>query len=394
MASPHWIYCYLYLRAAAEMEICMREREVFLDKLRVSATCAVVLLHTVTGVMDTTDMSIFPVEYKVFLTVMDLICWCVPVFVLISGYLFLNPAREISWRQMLTKYCRRILQALFLFGVPYALLEQIATERTFRMGMLGNSFLMVLQGKSWSHMWYLYMILVLYLLTPVMKRLLERTPRPALYVLLGVLAAGGSILPYLGKLFEWELQTVLPDGTIYLFYYLCGYLFSSRRGRSVPAGVEVRSAPAGVEGRNPEGAAERRMRAMGRILCAAAAVTALGMAVSRLSGNYTVQMAYNYPFTVMLALFLFGWGFVRSRAGAGRTAQKNTGFWSNTAALTFAVYLIHPVFLNVFYKFLHITPLDFNIGVSLPLFFAATLALSFGAAWVLYQIPVLRKHVL
>ncbi len=251
--------------------------------------------------------------------------------------------------------------------------------------MLGNSFLMVLQGTSWSHMWYLYMILVLYLLTPVMKRLLERTPRPAWYVRLGGLAAGGSILPYLGKLFAWELQTVLPDGTIYLFYYLCGYLFSSRRGRS---------APAGEEGRDPEGAAERRMRAMGRILCAAAAVTALGMAVSRLSGSYTVQMAYNYPFTVLLALFLFGWGFVRSRAGAGRTVQKNTGFWSNTAALTFAVYLIHPVFLNVFYKFLHITPLDFNIGVSLPLFFAVTLALSFGAAWVLYQIPVLRKHVL
>ena len=34
----------------------MKQREVFPDILRTAATCAVVLLHTVTGVMDHTDM--------------------------------------------------------------------------------------------------------------------------------------------------------------------------------------------------------------------------------------------------------------------------------------------------------------------------------------------------
>ena len=45
----------------------MNERETFLDKLRVTATCAVVMLHTITGVMDHTDMSAYPMEKKVFL---------------------------------------------------------------------------------------------------------------------------------------------------------------------------------------------------------------------------------------------------------------------------------------------------------------------------------------
>ena len=56
----------------------MREREAFLDRLRV-------MLHTATGVMDATDMSLYPEENRVFLTVMDLVCWCVPVFLVLSG---------------------------------------------------------------------------------------------------------------------------------------------------------------------------------------------------------------------------------------------------------------------------------------------------------------------
>lgn len=60
----------------------MKKREVFLDGLRVAATCAVVMLHTITGAMDITNMSEYPLEWKVFLAGLDLLCWCVPVFLI------------------------------------------------------------------------------------------------------------------------------------------------------------------------------------------------------------------------------------------------------------------------------------------------------------------------
>lgn len=341
----------------------VKQREYFLDILRVAATCAVVLLHTVTGVMDTVDMSPYPLEKRVFLIVLDLICWCVPIFVLISGYLFLNPAREVRFRDMVTKYCRRIVLALFLFGVPFACLEQIATERTFRIGMVGEGFLMVLRGESWSHMWYLYLILLLYLLTPAIRRLLSVLPRPGVYVLLTALLLGSSILPFLKKLFELENLAVLPDGGIYFFYYICGYLFAtSDRKRKLPRWV----------------------------LPAALVVLAAGMIASRLTGDYTVQMAYNYPFTVLAALLLFEWGLCSEI----KSGQKSTAFWQQTAALSFTIYLIHPVFLNLAYKFFHITPLDFSLGISLPVFFFTVLALAAAGAWLLRKLPVLRRYVL
>lgn len=363
----------------------MKEREIFLDKLRVAATCAVVLLHTVTGVMDTTDMGPYPTERKVFLAVMDLICWCVPVFLMISGYLFLKPEREIPMGKMLTKYCRRIVLALFLFGVPYACLEQMMTERSFRPGMPGEAFLMVLRGESWSHMWYLYLILILYLVTPPLKWMLARVPVGAVYGLAVILLSAFSILPYLARIYGWGDIAAMPDWAIYFFYYICGYLFAVDGFRLSKGGWKRKSLPV------------------------LAVLLAAGMAVSRIAGNYELRMAYNYPFTLLLSLLLFGWGVSaekKPRAGQILTGQPEEGqrqgrgstgghpFWERASELSFTVYLIHPVFLNIAYKFFHVTPLSFAIGISLPVFFLGTLLLSAAGAWVLRKIAPLRKYVL
>lgn len=358
----------------------MKEREIFLDKMRVAATCAVVLLHTVTGVMDTTDMGPYPVEQKVFRAAMDLICWCVPVFLMISGYLFLEPKREFPMRRMLTKYCRRIVLALFLFGVPYACLEQMMTERSFRPGMVGEAVLRVLRGESWSHMWYLYLILVLYLVTPLLKWILARVPLGAVYGLEVILLSAFSILPYLARIFGWADIAALPDWGIYFFYYICGYLFAA------------------------DGFRLSKGKWQGKSLSVLAALLAAGMAASRIAEGYELWMAYNYPFTVLLSLLLFGWGVStkkKPRAGRIPMGQLEEGqrpgdysFWERAAELSFTVYLIHPVFLNIAYKLFHVTPLSFAIGISLPAFFLGTLFLSAAGAWVLRKIAPLRKYVL
>lgn len=358
-----------------------------MDSLRIAATCAVVLMHTVTGVRDTTDMSFYPLEEKVFLVVRDLVTWCVPMFLIISGYLFLRSDRKIDFRTMLWKYCRRILFALFLFGVPFACLEQIATERTFRFGMIGESVLMVCMGESWSHLWYLYLILALYLVTPALKYLLERCPRWLLYLVLAVLVIWGSIIPFMEKLENTYYPLVLPDSSIYLFYYLCGYLFAEK---SIERNVSV------VFDKESKVSALRSGITL--TVLAATVLILVGMVVSRLVGNYSVQMAYNYPFTVLLSLALFylareaaAW---RSTKKAGSGQKAPTGIMTGISSLCFAVYLIHPLFVNIAYKLLHITPLDFPIGVSLPLFFAVILGLSLPLAWVLRRIPGMAKYVL
>lgn len=350
-------------------------RYCFLDVLRAGAICAVVMLHTITGVMDTTDMSAYPSEKTVFLTGLDLITWCVPVFVIISGFLFLRPDREVSFRTMLTKYCRRILLALFVFGVPYACLELVITHRRFTADMPWRSFLMVLQGKSWSHMWYLYMIFFLYLFTPLIKKALAVLPAWSILTLMGVLLLGSSVLPFMKKYTAMNggaapALPVLPDGGIYVFYYLCGYLMAVKWSGG--------SAPMAGSGR--------------RLWPPAAGIAALcaGMAASRLFDGYTVQMAYNYPPTVLLSLLLV---YAAWKAEPFWQAHTGKGLRS-FAAMSFTIYLIHPVCLNVFYKFLHLTPLSFPLRLSLPFFFGAAMLFSVCGAMALRRIPALKKYVL
>ena len=361
-------------------------RKQFLDVLRVLATCAVVLMHVLTGATDVTDASIVPEYRSLLLSVMDLVTWCVPIFLLISGYLFLNPERTLTYPVMIKKYCRRIALAILLFGVPYAASELVVAERTFRIRMIPEALKMTLMGHTWSHMWYLYLILFLYLITPLLKKVLRVLPVWGVVAMMAVIFLGSSVAPFLNKVLDVNSIPVLPDGGVYFLYYLCGYLFAVRevcvdKGRNV-------------------------------WLTAAVAVLALGMILSRTLAGFSIQMAYNYPFTVLLAVLLFAAGWNGGGDGAALAARAKDTIhripWQEAGALSFAVYLVHPVYVNLLYKFVKITPFTVleQCGVQsvaagqavlillLAAFCLVVLALATATAWVLRKIPVLRKYVL
>lgn len=376
-------------------------RKQFLDVLRVLATCAVVLMHVLTGATDVTDASIVPEYRSLLLSVMDLVTWCVPIFLLISGYLFLNPERTLTYPVMIKKYCRRIALAILLFGVPYAASELVVTERTFRIRMIPEALKMTLTGHTWSHMWYLYLIFFLYLVTPLLKKVLRVLPVWGVAAVMAVIFLGSSVAPFLNKVLDVNSIPVLPDGGVYFLYYLCGYFFAVRE-------VCV------DKGRN--------------VWLTAATVLALGMILSRTLVGFSIQMAYNYPFTVLLSVLLFaagqngGWraaapdaspvadtpGVDISTAGEELERLKHRIPWQEAGALSFAVYLVHPVYVNLLYKFVKITPFTVleQCGVQsvaagqvvliwlLAAFCLVVLALATATAWVLRKIPVLRKYVL
>jgi len=394
-------------------------RKQFLDVLRVLATCAVVLMHILTGATDVTDASIVPEYRSLLLSVMDLVTWCVPIFLLISGYLFLNPERTLTYPVMIKKYCRRIALAILLFGVPYAASELVVAERTFRIMMIPEALKMTLTGHTWSHMWYLYLILFLYLITPLLKKVLRVLPGWGVAAVMAVIFLGSSVAPFLNKVLDVNSIPVLPDGGVYFLYYLCGYFFAVRevcvdKGRNA-GGQMVESESGRRAGENTEWDGETQnveSRAWNVWLAAAVAVLALGMILSRTLVGFSIQMAYNYPFTVLLAVFLFATGWNGGRDGAASAAWEKDRIhripWQEAGALSFAVYLVHPVYVNLLYKFVKITPFTVleQCGVQsvaagqavlillLAAFCLVVLALATATAWVLRKIPVLRKYVL
>lgn len=373
-------------------------RKQFLDVLRVLATCAVVLMHVLTGATDVTDASIVPEYRSLLLSVMDLVTWCVPIFLLISGYLFLNPERTLTYPVMIKKYCRRIALAILLFGVPYAASELVVAERTFRIRMIPEALKMTLMGHTWSHMWYLYLILFLYLITPLLKKVLRVLPVWGVAAVMAVIFLGSSVAPFLNKVLDVNSIPVLPDGGVYFLYYLCGYFFAVREvcvDKAESCGTSGKGMEAGLDTEPVRG------KRTGNVWLIAAAVLIMGMILSRTLAGFSIQMAYNYPFTVLLAVLLFA-------AGWNGSIKKHRIPWQEAGTLSFAVYLVHPVYVNLLYKFVKITPFTVleQCGVQsvaaghvlllflLLVFWLLVLVLATATAWVLRKIPVLRKFVL
>ena len=375
------------------------DREVFLDALRVMATMAVVMMHTISGVLNGGyDFTGYERRVKAFHALVDATSWSVPLFLMISGYLFLKPQKTITWKDAIFKYCRRIFLALLIFGVPFAFLEIFRYVGHFEWWMVPWTLGQVATGQGWAHMWYLYLILILYAVTPLIKMLLERIPAKATYAILIALVVGGSLLPFLQALLGAAKLIALPNQAIYVFYYLLGYVYSIRKKEP---------------GRGEE------------IICLISFGVVIGLEMLlRFVPGYEIDMAYGYPLTLAAALLLFnaGWGLERRRVGRTLAKESKLGgaeseteaestFGAESASrakkegwitrailwlspLCFGIYLIHPVFLNFFYKYMKLSIMNFRFYVGVPLFFLIAYVGALIGTWILRKIPVFRKYVL
>ena len=142
-------------------------RQYHLDYLRVFASIAIILLHVTAQ-----DMSSIEVEcmgwnfYNIFNSATR---WGVPVFVMISGALFLP--REIPTKTLYKKYISRMAIAYVVWSAFYAIVDPIGNlifTEGYQISLLeivGN----IISGAV--HLWFLPMIIGLYMCIPLIKPL-------------------------------------------------------------------------------------------------------------------------------------------------------------------------------------------------------------------------------
>lgn len=318
----------------------------YLDVLRWLAISFVVMLHVVSGVADTVPENMTQLQQAGYETVKNTMTAGVPVFLMISGALFLRPEKEITVEKILKRYVPRILLALFLFGTVFAVLELAMDEKTFYPAMLGQGFLRTLSGDTWAHMWYLYELTGLYLLTPLLKKIIDHSDRKLLEYALALGVVFGSILPGLRMDFGVFVGITLPISGIYLFYYILGYYL------------------------HRYGEADGKKCLIGFLL------VELLVVLNGVTGH-TISINYDTPLIVLASALLFL---------AARNGQIRNRRASGHRSLCFGIYLVHTVFLNFFYKFLHITPLEIGVW-SIPLFWLGTMVFSVLASVVMQKIP-------
>lgn len=143
-----------------------KERIITFDLLRIVAAFAVILLH----VSALYWYNCFPsTEWEIRNLYDTLTRWSVPVFVMISGALFLDSSKTISLKRLYKKNVVRIVVAYLLWSIFYLIFY------SYRRGYLSNfhfNLISIINGPI--HLWFLKMLAGLYVVIPLLREIVVK----------------------------------------------------------------------------------------------------------------------------------------------------------------------------------------------------------------------------
>ncbi|MCL1887337.1 MAG: acyltransferase family protein, partial [Kiritimatiellaeota bacterium] len=181
----------------------------YLDVARVVAVASMVLLHAAMNKVLT--LPVASSGWRAGNVYDSMARFCVPLFLMISGALFLRPGKEIPLGRLYGRHILRIATAFVFWSVAYALFATWWRARFYgeSSGALGFLNLCV-QGHH--HLWFLHVIAGLYMIVPFLKKI-TADKRLAEYFLLLALVFAVVIPTLAGSLpaLALPLQTVAPN---------------------------------------------------------------------------------------------------------------------------------------------------------------------------------------
>ncbi len=134
------------------------KRVLSFDVMRIVAAFAIVVQHAGGQFWEV----LFPsAEWEIRNFYISLVQWGVPVFIMISGALFLSPDKPLVIRRLFSKNILRIVYAFLFWSVIYTLVTEGLSQG------LKIAFISALKGPP--HFWFLKIIIGIYLILPVLK---------------------------------------------------------------------------------------------------------------------------------------------------------------------------------------------------------------------------------
>ncbi|WP_262315785.1 acyltransferase [Lacticaseibacillus parakribbianus] len=239
----------------------------------------------------------------------------VPLFIMISGALFLDPDRPVAFARLLRKNVLRLVVMLVAWNLIYAVAEWV---RSHDWSQVTHTLLL---GPF--HLWFLYALIGCYLMVPLLRPI---TANPRLMGWALTLAAVFTVLPATAQPFLRPGSPVLalltqfhvPTLGSYVFYFVLGYALHR--------------------------ATLSRLQTW--VLAAAGLVGTLGMIwltqVASVAAGHLDQ-AFQANLGLWILLQATGW-FSLAKAYWNRPLPRGVAF---LAAVSLPVYLVHPLVLGL-----------------------------------------------
>jgi surface polysaccharide O-acyltransferase-like enzyme len=314
--------------------------------------------------------------------------WCVPLFVMVSGALILPKAGKVPLRQFLLVRIGRILIPFLIWSAAYFL---------YRMHVKGDAlawsgfFRMFFTEPIYYHLWFIYMLMVLYLFAPAISAFLTNSSRKHVWYLIALWFFWASMLPIIDTPLDFE-PYFTPDMDDYSAlrlsgYFLLGYMLKDHRARS---GFQWSMLVLAFLG--------------------GGTVTILGTYVMSLNRGEFHPFFYKYfSVTVVLmtlSLFLIIKSFfdtrIETRADGTERIRMNSPEWVRRIGdSVFGVYLIHALVLEllrdgrlgIVIDHTSAFGIELSLAPALPIFAMSILCFSIVPVLTIRLIPIVRDWI-
>ncbi len=341
-----------------------------LDLLRIVAIVGVVSIHTF-GALRTSPELAGSRSWWVAVALNAGFIWAVPVFVMISGALVLD---ERAYAGGTASFYRRRLLRLapaFVFWQVFYLIvvRQLISGLDESPGAILS---LVLRGETYTHLYFLWLIVGLYAIAPALRAVLDRGgPRLAL-TLAGILLLVTVATYSTAALLSWGGQptriTLLAftQWVPYVGYFVAGYALRDVRLRGVPLWTTGALALVGIVW----------------TVVQAGAVSGASIVAA------VLPQSYLGPVTALVAVALFV--FVNS-AVTREPGLRGAAVVRTLSDATFGVYLIHFVLLIL----VRMVPMFHSAAttsvLSALLVWIIVVLLSFAIVVPLRRVPVIGR---
>ncbi len=139
-----------------------------IDLMRLFAAFAVVVIH-VTSYYLKTDIQISKSSWMFANLLNAFSRWSVPIFIMISGTLLINEKSFLDANLFFKKRMRRILIPLVFWSIFFIMFNVYIYNFFSIKDLIGRLYI----GEPYYHLWYLYLILGIYFVTPIVSLIHE-----------------------------------------------------------------------------------------------------------------------------------------------------------------------------------------------------------------------------
>ena len=335
----------------------IKNRIVWIDFLRLIGVIGVILIHIVSNTINTFG-GLSKEAHTIYCFIHYFSSFAVPLFVMVSGMMFLGKD-NLTFKDVFKKYLLKVLLIIFVIGTIMILMEEVFINKSVSLDLVRRVFLRLIEGDSWAHMWYLYLVFGLYLLTPVFVLITKNIKEKDYRTFLIILFAISIIIPTLNELFDIKIAFNKLGISGYIFYYFYGYYLYKYD-------------------------TSKKFKLFNYI-------------VSILCIIYTIYRAINintlddvYSYTTLVPCMLASSTILLLKG----TTVKSGDVINTIGVCSLGIYVIHQFFINIIYKVIKFDLIVTHPYSCLFLYFLIIFSSSFLVTYLLRKIKFVRKYFL